>query len=87
MSYILCPSSYASTNCPFDSLKRIQSARLSLPRTTSTLLMRLADTSAIRDEISRLRDRTGVLGERLTEIDGVESRLPVRSRRETLRDG
>jgi len=49
--------------------------------------MRPADTSAIRDEISRLRDRMGVLDERLAEIDGVESRLPVRSRRETLRDG
>jgi len=51
------------------------------------LLMRPVDTSAIRAEISRLRERKDALDDRLAELDSMESRLPgARSRRETLRD-
>lgn len=50
-------------------------------------LMRPIDTSAIRAEISRLRDRRDELDDRLAELDAMESRLPgLRSRQETLHD-
>ena len=50
------------------------------------LLMRPVDTTEIRAEIARLRDRKDALDDRLSNLDAMENRLPeLRSRRERLR--
>ena len=50
------------------------------------LLMRPVDTTEIRAEIARLRDRKDALDDRLADLEAMENRLPeLRSRRDRLR--